>query len=692
MMKQKESNKICIVVVTFLSIIVGVTIVTEAGINIALSEWSGNPLRASFINFTIATLTLLPLTIFCKHDKQNDSNVNEKDVNIINNILNSLKKSKRNCLVFTNGTCSVIWVCSLIFITPQIGFALFIICAIIGQIIASMLIDNFGLVWSSKKPSSLLNILGAIIAIIGVILFQIPTFQSSTMTFLYFIYAFFAFFAGVFITIQAGLNQRLQCIMMGTPYQSSFASFLNGTVLLLVINVIICIIYNDWFEVDNKYLEWHIFFGGAMGAFTVTMLIICPTYIGFVATYVCAIFGQLITSLAYDALGAFGVHSTMNTISILKIIGVLCVFCGCIMVNLKQKSQSLSQQSTPRSLVTQNEMASFNTECVEQITNVSHKKLKSHSTEIEVLLETDGLQDDENKNDGSFNAKSHLSNHLEDQYKALTTMNFHEYFDWFSDDLGAVNANQTKQKIISDILPKIKTLNHYLEIGPARGHLLKTLSSFFNNITIMEPNPLFTQHLSASIDNIKNFKIIQKMLQDVDFNDDYFSKNKFDLIIMQHVLWHVPLHKWNDILDDLQSKCLNNDDQSNATLIITLACASGTEYDIYKHFVPEIRLIDYCLNYFEKKLDQNKYHIELYKTKDTVAMPESTAINTFFEIIKTNFKIYNPQIAEEKKDEIIAITKQLLQRDGHYSNSMHTNGEQIINFVAEQGHLIVTKL
>eukprot|EP00483_Globobulimina_turgida_P009306 UN09325 len=182
------------------------------------------------------------------------------------------------------------------------------------------------------------------------------------------------------------------------------------------------------------------------------------------------------------------------------------------------------------------------------------------------------------------------------------------------------------------------------------------------------------------------------MVQNVDFNDEYFNNNKFDLITMQQVLWHVPLNKWDGILNNLCRKCLNNASANNSTLIVTLFTETGPQYDIHKYFVPEIRMVDYVLKYFESKLSKNEYNIELYKHSDEVILPESVVIDSFVEMMKIDFIIYDENVFQQRKNEIIDITKQCLKRDGLYLDAVdEKTGQQLVKLGWEDGHVIVTK-
>ena len=318
---------ICVIII---ATIIGMLYVVEFGVNISLSNWIQHPLRSAWINFSIGAILLLPPFLCCNHAQDTPRTT-------LNNLISAFKEDKKNILVLLNGSFGVIAVISPIYIAPKIGFPLYTISVIFGQIIASMLMDNFGFCWTQIKHLSLVNLFGALAAIFGIIFYQIPSFQTyqAQNIMLIILYTIIAVFAGIFVTVQAALNRRLKELIDATPYHSAFLSFLNAVIILTAINLVLYIVNNDWFETNGDYLQWHMFFGGLIGAISVSMMIICPSYIGFVATYICVIFGSLIMSVTFDYLNAFGVETNDNVHkSVFRIFGVILVFIGAVLVNV----------------------------------------------------------------------------------------------------------------------------------------------------------------------------------------------------------------------------------------------------------------------------------------------------------------------------------------------------------------------
>ena len=154
----------------FIAVMIGVSTVVQGGVNIALAEWIGGPLKSGFLSFIIGTVCL-SLTVCTP------STVSTKSM--IGNIVTECRLDRRNLFIFLNGLLGVIFLCSAIYIAPVIGYGLYAISLVFGQIISSTLIDHYGLIWSSKRKLSTVNLCGPILAICGDVLFQIPSFTQS---------------------------------------------------------------------------------------------------------------------------------------------------------------------------------------------------------------------------------------------------------------------------------------------------------------------------------------------------------------------------------------------------------------------------------------------------------------------------------------------------------------------------------
>ena len=160
----------------FIAVMIGVSTVVQRGVNIALAQWIGSPLKSGFISFIVGTLSL-SLTLCTPSGTDTGQRVTIKSM--ITNLVAECRLEKRNLFIFLNGPFGVIFLCSAIYIAPVIGYGLFAISLVFGQIITSTLIDHYGLIWSSKRTLSTINLCGPLLAICGDVLFQIPSFTQT---------------------------------------------------------------------------------------------------------------------------------------------------------------------------------------------------------------------------------------------------------------------------------------------------------------------------------------------------------------------------------------------------------------------------------------------------------------------------------------------------------------------------------
>ncbi len=136
-----------------------------------------------------------------------------------------------------------------------------------------------------------------------------------------------AIIAGMGLPLQAAMNTRLGYAVQN-PVVAAFWSFLSGTVLLFIY-----LLASKWRP--SMVQQWeqpphYVWFGGLLGAFYVTLIVVFVPKLGVALTFSLIIFGQMILSILMDHFGwmALPVHP----VSTGRIIGVLLLTAGVIMV------------------------------------------------------------------------------------------------------------------------------------------------------------------------------------------------------------------------------------------------------------------------------------------------------------------------------------------------------------------------
>ena len=135
-----------------------------------------------------------------------------------------------------------------------------------------------------------------------------------------------AFLSGAFLPIQAGLNAKLGKAA-GSPVYASMLSFAVGTVALI-----------SYILITKQSISWagvkeaptHVWFGGLLGAFYVTVIILAFPKLGPGLTFGLVVAGQMFISILLEHFNIL--VAQQNPISFMKIIGVLLVIAGVMVI------------------------------------------------------------------------------------------------------------------------------------------------------------------------------------------------------------------------------------------------------------------------------------------------------------------------------------------------------------------------
>ncbi len=128
---------------------------TQATVNSKLAESAGSPLTAAFISFSVGTLTLIVCIV-------------------LTGIPLSSFISAKNAppVAWIGGFLGAFFVSVMATIVPRIGVALAFSLAIGGQMLTTLLIDNYGWLDVPVKPLNPARIIGAFLIVVGVILIR----------------------------------------------------------------------------------------------------------------------------------------------------------------------------------------------------------------------------------------------------------------------------------------------------------------------------------------------------------------------------------------------------------------------------------------------------------------------------------------------------------------------------------------
>ncbi|GAW98418.1 DMT family transporter [Secundilactobacillus mixtipabuli] len=137
-------------------VLAGMLSATQTAVNGHLGEVLGSKIQAAYVSFLVGTITLIVI-VFVLRPKlqfQRDS-------------------GHTPWWMWIGGLLGALFVLGNVYLVPIIGTGFAVIIVLIGLMIGSLLIDQFGWLSSDKNPVTLLQVGGLLIMIIGVMIIRI---------------------------------------------------------------------------------------------------------------------------------------------------------------------------------------------------------------------------------------------------------------------------------------------------------------------------------------------------------------------------------------------------------------------------------------------------------------------------------------------------------------------------------------
>jgi transporter family-2 protein len=137
------------------SVLAGVLIPFQGALNGLLSQSMKHPLQATLISFGGGVLALLIILLFIQPDVPKWSTIKSLP-----------------CYLFVGGILGVIFVTAALLSVPKIGATNFLAAVLLGQMIGSLIIDQFGILQVPVQPITIKRVIGIVVIAIGVWLVQ----------------------------------------------------------------------------------------------------------------------------------------------------------------------------------------------------------------------------------------------------------------------------------------------------------------------------------------------------------------------------------------------------------------------------------------------------------------------------------------------------------------------------------------
>lgn len=137
-----------------LAIATGVVLPVQAGVNAQLRIGLGHPVLAAAVSFFVGTVALAAYVVVARVG------------------LPAGAMGRTLWWHWTGGVLGAFFVATAIILTPRLGAATLVATIVAGQMVASLILDHYGLVGYARHPMDLARLAGALLVIAGVFLIQ----------------------------------------------------------------------------------------------------------------------------------------------------------------------------------------------------------------------------------------------------------------------------------------------------------------------------------------------------------------------------------------------------------------------------------------------------------------------------------------------------------------------------------------
>lgn len=137
------------------AVLAGAAVPFQAGSNAALGRLLGHPLWAAGVSLLVSLLMLVPALLVMRAPLPQ---------------LQSLAQAP--WWAWFGGVAGVLYITAALVLTPRLGAAGFIVCVIAGQVLSSLLIDQWGLMGLPERPVNVWWLVGVGMIVLGMLVVQ----------------------------------------------------------------------------------------------------------------------------------------------------------------------------------------------------------------------------------------------------------------------------------------------------------------------------------------------------------------------------------------------------------------------------------------------------------------------------------------------------------------------------------------
>lgn len=299
----------------------GIFIASQTAINSRLSIHDHLPLLTSAISFAVGSLFLALLTISSKQPL----------------FFSPIIITTNPWWIWLGGLTAAFALTVNILLFKHLGSMGATLYPIIGQIIMSLLIDQFGWFDSLQQVMNWQKVSGAGLLILGLLIFinilGVKREEGKPSHLKHqFIWQVLGISGGVALAVQNAVNAKLGKAL-SSPLHAAFISFFISFVVLVLVNLILKVrplTVVKQIVTHQSTSEWWIWFGGILGSSYVALSSVLVPVLGTGQVVILALFGQLVFSALIQQFGWF--TSPVYRINRPQVIGTLIMFSGILLI------------------------------------------------------------------------------------------------------------------------------------------------------------------------------------------------------------------------------------------------------------------------------------------------------------------------------------------------------------------------
>ncbi|VVD67331.1 DMT family transporter [Pandoraea fibrosis] len=138
-----------------IAMLAGAVVPFQAGSNAALGRALGHPLWATVASLLVSLIVVLPVLLAMR--------AGAPDIGAA---------IRGPWWQWIGGIAGVAYITAALILTPRLGAANFIVCVVAGQVVASLVIDHFGLMGLAARPANLARVAGVALIVAGMLVVQ----------------------------------------------------------------------------------------------------------------------------------------------------------------------------------------------------------------------------------------------------------------------------------------------------------------------------------------------------------------------------------------------------------------------------------------------------------------------------------------------------------------------------------------